>query len=127
MSSRGGRYEDSTHNREVWRAAVPALNVWERVTASAAWTGRFYSCIESWDGKLWVICGNGPETIGGAGGKNLGDIWNSSDAGLTWVNTGLTIPKRHAAASCVWNNRIIITGGSGDDHRKNDVWVIEIV
>ncbi len=25
----GGRYEDSTHNREVWRAAVPALNVWE--------------------------------------------------------------------------------------------------
>ena len=123
----GGSYDQADLNRQVWRCPVAAVGnaaSWQQVTAVAAWPGRIYSCIESWDGKLWVICGNG------AAG-NLGDIWNSADNGATWLNTGLTIPIRHAAASCVWDDggesRIVITGGSGDDHRKRDVWVIESV
>lgn len=125
----GGDYAQSDMDSEVWRCPSGLLHdsgSWELV-ATAPWQGRIYSCIESWNGSLWMIGGNRTGGTGASANGNLGDIWYSADNGVTWTEAAFTIPNRHAAATAVWNNKIIITGGSADSARLNDVWVIEDV
>lgn len=126
----GGDYDQTDCDKEVWRCPVANLATagsWQMVTSNAPWVGRIYSCIESFAGALWVIGGSRVGAAGSSTNGNRGDIWYSLDGGLTWTEAPFTIPPRHAHATTVIWNKIIISGGSGDDHRKNDVWVIEDV
>lgn len=128
----GGDYAKTALDRSVCRveatvAAVSDPDAWEVVTEEAEFPGRIYASPVSWDGKLWLIGGSAPGAPGASEGGNLSIIWVSDDHGATWADSGLSIPHRHAAATAVWNDRIVIIGGSGDDHRKRDVCVIEKV
>lgn len=79
---------------------------------------RGYHNVESWDGKLWIIGGYSPEA------GNMGDILYSEDGGVTWIDSGLSVPPRHAAALVVYQDKLTLIAGNGQPMRR-DVWQIE--
>ena len=100
---------------------------WEEVTAEGSkWTARTRHTSVVFDGKIWVL--------GGDGEKNLNDVWSSPD-GATWTES--TPPgiarkitsgnnknwwgARYLHTSVVFQDKIWVLGGDGGKN-LNDVW-----
>lgn len=100
---------------------------WEQVTPNAPWAPRSYSSVTSYSGKLWLIGGLVPAP---PDGKEVPDIYYSSD-GAEWrqLKDPLWLP-RHAPSVAQVNNKIILLGGTvlTDEgrHVVNDVYEIQI-
>ncbi len=86
-------------------------NTWVQATASAAFSARSYGEVLAYDGKLWIMGGEGP--------PNTNDVWSSTD-GVTWTQVTANAPwsARALAASVVFDDKMWIIGGG----YQNDVW-----
>lgn len=104
---------------DVWSSADGFS--WTRVTANAPWNPRIYHSITTYDGRMWVIGGHGPN-----GDGNLADVWYSSD-GVQWTQIPNTPwEARHALSVAALNGALWLTGGTTDhDGSRNDVWRLE--
>ena len=126
----GGDYAQKALDSRVWRCRVDLISdagSWQLVNAAAPWVGRTYAAIASCYGMLWVIGGSHLGAPGSTAAGNRGDIWYSPDHGVTWIEAPFTIPPRHAHGAEPFDGVLAISGGSRDDARLNDVWVIEDV
>jgi len=105
-----GRPEYSYQN-DVWSSADGL--VWERHLEHAPWQGRVYHNVAVFDNCLWVMEGQGMN------GKNLRDVWYSSD-GINWKELpGTPWKERHAASVFVYREGLWIVAGQ---HMGRDVW-----
>jgi len=82
-----------------------ALN-WTQANSNAPWIPRNLHTALSFDNKLWVFGGIGPEPF------LLNDVWNSLD-GINWtqVTDNATWYPRCDHASLVFNDKMWILGG----------------
>ncbi|MEM9884370.1 MAG: hypothetical protein AAF849_00645 [Bacteroidota bacterium] len=80
----------------------------------------------SFNGRIWMIAGNGLPT-GDIGGFDLiwNNVWSSADC-ISWVeeNSNPAFSNRTEHAVSVFDNRLWISGGRGDDGQglKSDIW-----
>ena len=95
----GGRYETPAHPQytylnDVWSSADG--KAWERHLEHAPWRGRVYHDVAVFDDRLWVMEGQVSQ------GKNVKDVWYSSD-GQDWYAVPQTPWKeRHASSVFAW-------------------------
>ena len=112
----GGTYETPLHPRyaylnDVWSSADG--KVWDRHVEHAPWRGRVYHDVAVFDDRLWVMEGQGPD------GKNMKDVWHSSN-GQDWHEVPNTPWKeRHAASVFVHDNALWMIAGN---HMGRDTW-----
>ena len=87
---------------------------WDYATAAAAWSARRIHSSVVFDGKIWVL--------GGDGSSYKNDIWYSTD-GINWVETTTATgwSARYYHTSVVFDGKIWVLGGF-DGGNKNDVW-----
>jgi len=120
----GGNADSSGgfHKNDVWYSSDGAS--WTSATLSAPWSRRDFHSSVVFNGKIWVIGGEGPQAP--AGSRN--DVWYSSD-GVSWTSATLSAPwsRRDSHTSLVFNGRIWVIGGeyynpSGPGAVFNDVW-----
>jgi len=99
------------YQNDVWSSAD--CIVWERHTEQAPWCGRVYHDVAAFDGRLWVLEGQG------ALGKNTKDVWYSRD-GASWDEVPDTPwQERHAASVFVSRDALWMVAGN---HMGRDVW-----
>jgi hypothetical protein len=86
-----------------------AQSGWRMEIDPAPWAGRYGHNVETFDGKLWVLNGNGGGSMG-----SRHDTWSSSD-GANWVKEGDTLPwfSRMDAGVVVFQGRLWLLGGNG--------------
>ncbi|WP_317065036.1 PKD domain-containing protein [Methanoculleus caldifontis] len=91
---------------------------WTEQTASAGWTGRYFSTsVALPDGNIVLM--------GGYDGNPLNDVWRSADDGATWicVNTSAGWDARYDHTSVVMpDGSIVLMGGWDSTTTFNDVW-----
>ena len=94
---------------------------WTSVNGNAPFGGRFGSQVLSYNGKLWLIAGNQAGTF-------MNDVWNSSD-GVSWTQVLANSPPnanhfapREDFGAVVFNNQMVILGGTVNNSSYNDVW-----
>jgi hypothetical protein len=96
---------------------------WKLLTPKIAEGDIFGYSVETFDDRIWLIGCN-------RSGKFRSEVLSSSD-GITWRASRAPWTPRGGVATCVFNNRIIMTGGKyggpGIDNQtefvySNDVW-----
>jgi hypothetical protein len=116
----GGTYGTPQYlYNDVW-SSTDGIN-WTRVAATTPWQPRIYHNVTVYDGRMWVIGGDG-----GNGFGDLGDAWSSAD-GVHWKQVP-NVPwlARHAASVAVFNNAIWLTGGTTNfNGSMDDVWKLD--
>ena len=101
------------YHNDVW-SSPDGVN-WERNLEKAPWAPRQFHDVATFDGRLWVLEGFGPEKKPG----NRNDVWHSSD-GVNWYplpNTPWSL--RHAAGVVVHDNALWMISGN---NMQSDVW-----
>ena len=112
----GGTYETAAHPQytylnDVWSSAHG--KAWHRHIEHAPWPGRVYHDVAVFDDRLWVMEGQGSQ------GKNVKDVWYSSD-GYHWYEVPQTPwNQRHAASVFAYENALWMIAGN---HMGRDVW-----
>ena len=101
------------YHNDVW-SSPDGVN-WERNLEKAPWVPRQFHDVATFDGRLWVLEGFGPEKKP----ANRNDVWHSSD-GVNWY----PLPKtpwnvRHAAGVVVHDNALWMISGN---NMQSDVW-----
>jgi len=111
--------------RDVW-SSTDGEN-WKQVTAEAPWRHSDLPMSLVFADRMWMMGGwSGGRMLGHEAGH---EIWSSTD-GKNWQQATAAAPwsARLAAATCVFNGRMWILGGTenyyfGDESSlKNDVW-----
>lgn len=104
---------------DVWSSS-DGLN-WNQTNGAAPFGGRYGSQALAYNGKLWLIGGNQSGTI-------MNDVWNSSD-GVSWTQVLANGPPsasqfaaREDFGAVVFNNQMVIMGGTVGSFTFNDVW-----
>ena len=95
---------------------------WIQSTASAAFGNRGWHSSVVFNGKMWVIGGQGPAVYSN-------DVWSSPD-GITWTQVLAhnaspgpnQFTGRYSHASVVFNGLMWVIGGSSLSGSLNDVW-----
>ena len=92
---------------------------WTQQNASSGWAGRFFhNTVILSDGSTLLFGGN-------SGATYYGDVWRSTNDGLTWTLTNSTTSgwgTRYAMTSVVLQNGDIILMGGYTTTYKNDTW-----
>lgn len=116
-------------NNDVWSSADGTI--WEQITASASWSGRYGHGSVVFDGKMWVLGGYGG--FGGSGSQfdYYNDVWSSTD-GFTWnqMTANAQWEARENFTTLVFDNKIWVLGGcvangSQCSQSPQDVWYSE--
>lgn len=124
----GGAYFDPVPYRtfalnDVWSSS-DGLN-WVREAESAAFTPRYGHRAKAFNGRLWVVAGEGQRGPGEADSSPvlLGDAWSSAD-GRSWraEGTPLSTAPRHGFAMEVLGNRMFVSGGYTSAATHADLW-----
>jgi hypothetical protein len=116
-----GGYDSSHHPmNDVWYTTDGLT--WVQQTAHASFPPRHMHSSVVYDGKMWVIGG----VIGDSPGVYANDVWYSSD-GAAWnqATAAAPFPGRIAQASVVFDNKIRVIGGLGENTGNvvfNDSW-----
>jgi hypothetical protein len=104
---------------DVWSSPDGAH--WNLVNGNAPFGGRFGSQVLSYNDKLWLIAGNQSGTL-------MNDVWSSSD-GVSWTQvlanaapSGSHFGVREDLGAAVFNNQMLIMGGTASSVSYNDVW-----
>lgn len=109
---------------EVWSSADGTNWTGDTTTLKPRWSPRERINAVVFDGKLWVIGGNGYPAFGTSLGVPYNDVWSSSD-GSNWteVTTSPGFTARTLPSVFVYKGKIWVTGGM-DNNKKylNDVW-----
>jgi N-acetylneuraminic acid mutarotase len=117
----GGHVRATEPVNDVWSSVDG--DTWEKEISSAAFSPRGNHCTVVFDGKIFLVGGTkqpGTNDI-------YNDIWFSED-GINWALTPLnTLPEgRCNHTLTVFNNKLFIIGGTGDNgHKRNDVWCFD--
>lgn len=112
----GGTYETPglpryVYHNDVWSSADGIT--WERHLEKAPWCGRVYHDVAAFDGRLWVMEGQGSQ------GANLNDVWHSAD-GIHWQSIPDTPwNPRHAASVFVFDAALWMVAGN---NMERDIW-----
>lgn len=107
--------------KDVWSSADGIS--WTRNIIEDGFSKREAVTALNYDGKLWVIGGNGVGSFG-ALGSPLRDVWSSTD-GINYdsINANPEFPARTAPAAVVFDNKMWLIGGAdGGGVFLNDVW-----
>ena len=65
---------------------------WRQQSSSAPWSPRMWIDVAEYDGKIWALSGRSEVDQF----LDEGGAWYSTDAGRTWLNSGVTWPATHA-------------------------------
>jgi uncharacterized repeat protein (TIGR02543 family) len=106
---------------DAWRSTDQGTT-WTQMTAAGGWPTRYFhvGCVLA-DGSIVIAGGWGD----GSPGRNLNDVWRSTDQGATWTQmtaaAGWT--ARHAlCAVALADGSMVIAGGQGAGEMYGDVW-----
>lgn len=108
-----GGYSYGNKN-DVWSSS-DGIN-WTEMTSTANFNPRYAHTSVAFDNKIWVIGGE-------VGSLNvLNDIWNSTD-GINWTQLkALGAPEKGRHSAVVFNGKIWLIAGLGQNGITNDVW-----
>ncbi|MBZ0137435.1 MAG: putative Ig domain-containing protein [Planctomycetes bacterium] len=105
---------------DVW-SSTDGIN-WTMETAAAAWPVRCKHSSISHGGHMWVFGGD-DHFINSA--RPTSDVWTSTD-GTNWTQQpDAPWPARRSHASVIFNNRLMVAGGS-DLGPYGDVWALDL-
>lgn len=97
--------------QDVWNTTDGV--VWNKITDSVPWDGRFHFSVEVHDSRMWITDGsvNNSENL-------TNEVWSSSD-GIQWIQMQ-QIPwaARHASSLKSFNGSLFLICG----YLRNDIW-----
>ena len=114
-------HSDFAHYDDVWRS-TDGEN-WERVVEHAPWGPRGMLQSVVFNDKMWVIGGGiynttYPQNVE----ANFNDVWSTTD-GINWVKEAdAPWAARRFHASLVYDDKMWVIAGFGDNGNRNDVW-----
>lgn len=110
-------YTDKTSFNDVWASSDGVT--WERLTADAAWSPRFFAPLQVYNNNLYMLGG-----FDNVHFQNLDEVWVSSD-GVNWtLLDGLSFSARHWSISLVIDGKLELLGGNGWP-TLNDIWTFD--
>jgi len=103
--------------------SLSAQMIWTEATSSAGWQGRWSHGTVVFNSELWVM--GGDDSTIGPHGQSLNDVWHSSD-GTNWnlaTDSADWTPRcAPALVFDVFDPRMWVMGGVGQQGLSNDVW-----
>ncbi|HVF97239.1 MAG TPA: hypothetical protein VM871_07970 [Flavisolibacter sp.] len=95
------------HN-DVWRSRN-GIN-WELIGDNIPFLNgeNFAGSLESFHGKLWMVCGGGD---GWGGGLPRNEVWSSTDGAFWKREKDFAGTSRYYTDVCVWDNKLWVVGG----------------
>jgi hypothetical protein len=117
--------QPATALNDVWSSIDGTT--WVQETQSAAFAGRYNHGLIAFNGRLWVIAGEGQR---GAGTPDthqpLGDVWSSAD-GKAWQaeTSPFGSSPRSNVGVATYGNKLIVSGGRQGSVTLLDLWHTE--
>jgi len=137
-------YRESYEREEETEIDIGKVESWEKVTTNS-WKPRGHHQTLVFQDKMWIIggvtadsdiskkdqlfinhslaCDNCNDSAWATGDLNLNDVWYSAD-GTNWTQATASAPwsSRRDHTAVVFDNKMWIMGGYGDNKNFNDVW-----
>lgn len=117
----GGNWQagDVDLKNDVWSSADGVT--WTQ-SAAPPWSARIWAAAAVYQEKLWVVGGYTEKEGEANAGRNLSDVWFSSD-GEHWQQAEGEFPPRHAHNLLTHGDKLLMLGGL-DMALYSDVWVL---
>lgn len=110
--------------RDIWSSG-DGVN-WVREVDSAPFEPRYNHRLNTFNGRLWLIAGEGQRGSGASDSRQpLKDVWSSSD-GRSWRPEASFGHFRSSFATAVVGGRMLVSGGyDGGQSGASDLWYTE--
>jgi len=119
VSGGSADYTNNIFPTDTWRS-TDGGNTWTQQSATAGWTGgrEYPATVALPDGDIVMVGGQNKTTY-------FGDVWRSTDKGVTWnlMNASAFPNKIGAAAAVVLHNGNILVMGGYSSGRTSNIYV----